>query len=103
MGYYLPNYLLVLFPSFVQHNTIKPSDIFSSEFNINDVPSGARDVLTKGITREEISSFSGTKITLKGQHLAPGVKPGPNQKPLTLFIQGPNKQSLDCKYDKLKD
>uniref|UniRef100_A0A8D8WME1 KH homology domain-containing protein 4 n=1 Tax=Cacopsylla melanoneura TaxID=428564 RepID=A0A8D8WME1_9HEMI len=90
-------------PSLPLHNTIKPWEIFSSEFKINDLPSNARDVLTKGITREEISSFSGTKITLKGQLLTPGQPKANNQKPLYLFIQGPNKQSIDLAIERINN
>ncbi|KAI5694371.1 hypothetical protein M8J75_015688 [Diaphorina citri] len=91
-------------PSLPLHNSIKPSEIFSSEFIINDLPQSARAVLTKGITCEEISSFSGTKITVKGGILSPEEKEkGTEKKPLHLFIQGPNKQSIDLAIQRINN
>ncbi|XP_026686453.1 uncharacterized protein LOC103519021 [Diaphorina citri] len=88
----------------ILHNSIKPSEIFSSEFIINDLPQSARAVLTKGITCEEISSFSGTKITVKGGILSPEEKEkGTEKKPLHLFIQGPNKQSIDLAIQRINN
>jgi hypothetical protein len=35
------------------------ADLFTSEYEINEVPIAARNLLTKGHTQEEINQFSG--------------------------------------------
>lgn len=36
------------------------ADLFTSEYEINEAPIAARNLLTKGHTQEEINQFSGT-------------------------------------------
>ncbi|RZF32074.1 hypothetical protein LSTR_LSTR012101 [Laodelphax striatellus] len=72
-------------------------DTFSTEFEINDVPVTARNLLAKTITQEQISKFSGASVSTRGRHVTPEEKCNlKTERPLHLFIQGPNKQSLDC-------
>uniref|UniRef100_A0A1B6CZ42 KH homology domain-containing protein 4 n=1 Tax=Clastoptera arizonana TaxID=38151 RepID=A0A1B6CZ42_9HEMI len=93
-------------------------DLFSTEFEINDVPLTARNVLTKGITQEEINHFSGASISTRGRYISREEKDklgeslkvesgskkdnkDGSSRPLYLFIQGPNKQSLDLAIQRI--
>ncbi|KAG8247539.1 hypothetical protein J6590_058573 [Homalodisca vitripennis] len=79
------------------------TDLFQTEFEINDVPLTARNLLTKGITQEEINHFSGASISTRGRYVTPEDRPKlpKGERPLYLFIQGPNKQSLDLAIQRI--
>jgi len=73
---------------------------YSDRLEINDYPQAARYKAMKNSTLNEISELSGTAITAKGQHIQ--GKPPPGFEKLYLFIEGPDKNSVDVAKIELK-
>lgn len=72
------------------------SDLFTSEFEINEVPITARNLLTKGHTQEEINQFSGAAVSTRGRYLTPEERArNAGERPLYLYIQASTKQAID--------
>jgi len=74
---------------------------YSDRLEINEYPQAARYKAMKNSTLNEISELSGTAITAKGQHI-PNGKPPPGVEKLYLFIEGPDKNSVDVAKIELK-
>jgi len=74
---------------------------YSDRLEINDYPQAARYKAMKNATLNEISEFSNTAITAKGQHI-PNGKPLPGIEKLYLFIEGPDKASVEVAKIELK-
>ncbi|KAL8149691.1 hypothetical protein AgCh_006636 [Apium graveolens] len=67
---------------------------YEAELEINDVPKNARWKVTHRETLGPISDWFGVSITTRGQFFPPGINPGPGEKKLYLFIEGPSEQSV---------
>ncbi|KAK1399982.1 DEAD-box ATP-dependent RNA helicase 42 [Heracleum sosnowskyi] len=65
-----------------------------AELEINDVPKNARWKVTHRETLGQISDWYGVSITTRGRYFPPGINPGPGEKKLYLFIEGPSEQSV---------
>ncbi|KAK7848314.1 dead-box atp-dependent rna helicase 42 [Quercus suber] len=72
------------------------------ELEINDFPQNARWRLTRKETLAPISEWTGAAISTRGQYFAPGRIPGPGERKLYLFIEGPNEQSVKRAKSELK-
>lgn len=72
------------------------------ELEINDFPQNARWRLTRKETLAPISEWTGAAISTRGQYFAPGRIPGPGERKLYLFIEGPNEQSAKKAKSELK-
>jgi len=74
---------------------------YTDRFEINDYPQAARCVIMKNSTLNEICDISKTAITAKGQHIPHG-KPPPGVEKLYLFIEGPDKNTIEVAKIELK-
>ena len=72
------------------------------ELEINDFPQNARWRLTQKETLAPILEWTGAAISTRGQYFAPGRIPGPGERKLYLFIEGPNEQSVKRAKSELK-
>ncbi|XP_042495273.1 DEAD-box ATP-dependent RNA helicase 42-like [Macadamia integrifolia] len=83
----------------LQHNLAKIQadalpEHYEAEFEINDFPQNARWKVTHKDTLGPISEWTGAAITTRGQYYPPGRVPGPGERKLYLFIEGPTEQSV---------
>jgi hypothetical protein len=93
------------------HSTTSTSTISSSmsdggtpaEIEINDCD--ARSTLTKGPTLNEINKTTGTLVTVRGRYMTPLEKANksPSDKPLHLYIQGPNQAFINAAVVKIRE
>ncbi|VFQ70907.1 unnamed protein product [Cuscuta campestris] len=67
---------------------------FEAELEINDFPQNARWKVTHKETLGPISEWTGAAITTRGLHIPLGKSPGPGERKLYLFIEGPTEQSV---------
>ncbi|GAB4833989.1 DEAD-box ATP-dependent RNA helicase 42 [Ancistrocladus abbreviatus] len=75
---------------------------YEAELEINDFPQNARWKVTHKETLGPISEWTGAAITTRGQHFPPGKVPGPGDRKLYLFIEGPSEQSVKRAKAELK-
>ncbi|XP_050376771.1 DEAD-box ATP-dependent RNA helicase 42 [Argentina anserina] len=83
----------------LQHNLAKihadaMPEHYEAELEINDFPQNARWKVTHKETLGPISEWTGAAITTRGQYFPPGKVPGPGDRKLYLFIEGPTEQSV---------
>ncbi|PIA39613.1 hypothetical protein AQUCO_02600218v1 [Aquilegia coerulea] len=83
----------------LQHNLAKIQadampEHYEAEFEINEFPQNARWKVTHKETLGPISEWTGAAITTRGQYYPPGKIPGPNDRKLYLFIEGPTESSV---------
>ncbi|KAM0949209.1 putative RNA helicase [Dioscorea sansibarensis] len=67
---------------------------YEAELEINDFPQNARWKITHKETLGPISDWTGAAITTRGQFFPPGKIPGPGDRKLYLFIEGPTESSV---------
>ncbi|KAG2272602.1 hypothetical protein Bca52824_067157 [Brassica carinata] len=67
---------------------------YEAELEINDFPQNARWKVTRRETLGSISDWSGAAITTRGQFFTPGRSPGPGERKLYLFVEGPSEESV---------
>ncbi|KAG6501610.1 hypothetical protein ZIOFF_041493 [Zingiber officinale] len=67
---------------------------YEAELEINDFPQNARWKITHKETLWPISEWTGAAITTRGQYFPPGKIPGPGERKLYLFIEGPTESSV---------
>ncbi|CAI0541240.1 unnamed protein product [Linum tenue] len=67
---------------------------YEAELEINDFPQNARWKVTHKETLGPISEWTGAAITTRGQYFGQGRVPGPGERKLYLFIEGPNEVSV---------
>lgn len=75
---------------------------YEAELEINDFPQNARWKVTHKETLGPISEWTGAAITTRGQYFPPGKIPGPGERKLYLFIEGPSEQSVKRAKAELK-
>ncbi|XP_044728817.1 protein kinase 4-like [Chrysoperla carnea] len=84
--------------------TKNPVEQLTSEFDINDAPLSARNLLTRGHIQDEITQISGCAVTTRGRYMTPVERlKNTNERALYLYIQGPNKASLDIAIQKIDE
>ncbi|KAL4297096.1 hypothetical protein GQ457_12G032210 [Hibiscus cannabinus] len=91
----------------LQHNLAKiQADVmpehYEAELEINEFPQNARWKVTHKETLGPISEWTGAAITTRGQYFPPGRIPGPGERKLYLFIEGPTEQSVKRAKAELK-
>ncbi|GAV65817.1 DEAD domain-containing protein/Helicase_C domain-containing protein [Cephalotus follicularis] len=91
----------------LQHNLAKIQadampEHYEAELEINDFPQNARWKVTHKETLGPISDWTGAAITTRGQFFQPGRIPGPGDRKLYLFIEGPTEQSVKRAKAELK-
>lgn len=91
----------------LQHNLAKIQadampEHYEAELEINDFPQNARWKVTHKETLGPISEWTGAAITTRGQYYPPGKVPGPGERKLYLFIEGPTEQSVKRAKAELK-
>ncbi|KAK4396307.1 DEAD-box ATP-dependent RNA helicase 42 [Sesamum angolense] len=91
----------------LQHNLAKIQadampEHYEAELEINDFPQNARWKVTHKETLGPISEWTGAAITTRGQYYPPGRIPGPGERKLYLFIEGPTEQSVKRAKAELK-
>lgn len=70
------------------------ADTYEAEVEINEFPQHARWKATHKENLGQISDFTGVAITTRGQYFPPGKQPGPTDRKLYLFIEGPTESSV---------
>ncbi|KAK7405993.1 hypothetical protein VNO78_07606 [Psophocarpus tetragonolobus] len=75
---------------------------YEAELEINDFPQNARWKVTHKETLGPISEWTGAAITTRGQFFPPGKIPGPGERKLYLFIEGPTEHSVKAAKADLK-
>ncbi|KAL1219758.1 DEAD-box ATP-dependent RNA helicase 42 [Cardamine amara subsp. amara] len=75
---------------------------YEAELEINDFPQNARWKVTHKETLGPISDWTGAAITTRGQFYPPGRIPGPGERKLYLFIEGPTEKSVKTAKVELK-
>ncbi|XP_019096629.1 PREDICTED: DEAD-box ATP-dependent RNA helicase 45-like [Camelina sativa] len=75
---------------------------YEPELEINDFPQNARWRVTHKETLGPISEWSGAAITVRGQYYESGSMPGPGQRKLYLFVEGPTEISVKTAKTELK-
>ncbi|CAL9215730.1 unnamed protein product [Arabidopsis halleri] len=83
----------------LQHNLAKIQadampEHYEAELEINDFPQNARWKVTHKETLGPISEWTGAAITTRGQFYPTGRIPGPGERKLYLFIEGPSEKSV---------
>eukprot|EP01018_Ginkgo_biloba_P006677 Gb_03798 [translate_table: standard] len=83
----------------LQHNLAKIQkdampEHYEAELEINDFPQNARWKVTHKETLGPITEWTGAAITTRGQYYPPGKLPGPGERKLYLFIEGPTESSV---------
>ncbi|KAJ9704690.1 hypothetical protein PVL29_002976 [Vitis rotundifolia] len=91
----------------LQHNLAKIQadampEHYEAELEINDFPQNARWRVTHKDTLIPISEWTGAAITTRGQYYSTGKVPGPGERKLYLFIEGPTEQSVKRAKAELK-
>ncbi|XP_063990671.1 uncharacterized protein LOC135169529 isoform X3 [Diachasmimorpha longicaudata] len=86
------------------NGSFKSSEIFTTEFDINETPPSARTLLTKGYIQDEINNFSGATVSTRGRFMTEADKVhSPTERPLYLYIQGHNKRNIDLAIQKIHE
>ncbi|KAH9317119.1 hypothetical protein KI387_018888 [Taxus chinensis] len=83
----------------LQHNLAKIQndampEHYEAELEINDFPQNARWKVTHKETLGPIREWTGAAITTRGQFYPPGKFPGPGERKLYMFIEGPTESSV---------
>ncbi|XP_020577269.1 DEAD-box ATP-dependent RNA helicase 42 isoform X2 [Phalaenopsis equestris] len=91
----------------LQHNLAKIQadampEHYEAELEINEFPQNARWKVTHKETLGPISDWTGAAITTRGQYYPPGKFPGPMERKLYLFIEGPTESSVKKAKAELK-
>ncbi|XP_022765162.1 DEAD-box ATP-dependent RNA helicase 42 [Durio zibethinus] len=91
----------------LQHNLAKIQadampEHYEAELEINEFPQNARWKVTHKETLGPISEWTGAAITTRGQFFPPGRIPGPGERKLYLFIEGPTELSVKRAKAELK-
>ncbi|KAK8939342.1 DEAD-box ATP-dependent RNA helicase 42 [Platanthera guangdongensis] len=91
----------------LQHNLAKIQadampEHYEAELEINEFPQNARWKVTHKETLGPISEWTGAAITTRGQYYPPGKFPGPTERKLYLFIEGPTESSVKKAKAELK-
>ncbi|XWS74966.1 hypothetical protein CRYUN_Cryun01aG0044200 [Craigia yunnanensis] len=91
----------------LQHNLAKIQadampEHYEAELEINEFPQNARWKVTHKETLGPISEWTGAAITTRGQFFPPGRTPGPGERKLYLFIEGPTEVSVKRAKAELK-
>ncbi|CAN8259843.1 unnamed protein product [Cochlearia groenlandica] len=91
----------------LEHNLVKIQgdampERYEAELIINDFPQNARWKITHKETLGPISDWSGAAITTRGQFYTQGRIPGPGERKLYLFIEGPTEKSVKTAKAELK-
>ncbi|XP_010477348.1 PREDICTED: DEAD-box ATP-dependent RNA helicase 42 isoform X1 [Camelina sativa] len=91
----------------LQHNLAKIQadampEHYEAELEINDFPQNARWKVTHKETLGPISEWTGAAITTRGQFYPQGRIPGPGERKLYLFIEGPSEKSVKTAKVELK-
>ncbi|XP_015120922.1 extensin isoform X2 [Diachasma alloeum] len=86
------------------NGSFKNSEIFTTEFEINETPPSARTLLTKGYIQDEINNFSGATVSTRGRFMTEADKSrSPAERPLYLYIQGHSKHNIDLAIQKIHE
>ncbi|KAM7262904.1 hypothetical protein ACFE04_000587 [Oxalis oulophora] len=75
---------------------------YEAELEINDFPQNVRWKVTHKETLGPISEWTGAAISTRGQFFPPGKIPGPGERKLYLFIDGPTEISVKTGKSELK-
>ncbi|CAE5966674.1 unnamed protein product [Arabidopsis arenosa] len=75
---------------------------YEAELEINDFPQNARWKVTHKETLGPISEWSGASITTRGKFYEAGHIPGPGERKLYLFVEGPTEKSVKTAKAELK-
>ncbi|OMO90887.1 hypothetical protein COLO4_18817 [Corchorus olitorius] len=75
---------------------------YEAELEINEFPQNARRKVIHKETLGQISERTGAAITARGQFFPPGRIPGPGERKLYLFIEGPTEISVKGAKAELK-
>ncbi|CAL9220175.1 unnamed protein product [Arabidopsis halleri] len=75
---------------------------YEAELEINDFPPNTLWKVTRKETLGPISEWSGAAITTRGKRYDAGLIPGPGERKLYLFIEGPTKESVKTAKAELK-
>ncbi|CAH9096135.1 unnamed protein product [Cuscuta europaea] len=75
---------------------------YEAELEINDFPQNACGKVTHKETLDPISEWTGAAITTRGYYIPPEKVPGPGDRKLYLFIEGPTEQSVKRAKTELK-
>lgn len=93
-----------------QANSQKPkshgphSSFIVQEVDINNVPIGCRNMLTRGSTQEEISKLSGASVATRGRYMTDQERAAkPSERALYLSIQGSTKQAVDIAVGRINE
>lgn len=78
------------------------SDGFYDEIEINDYHQQARWKVTHKDALHAITEWTGASVTARGNYIPDGKKPGPGERKLYLFIEGPDAKSVKEAKDEIK-